>query len=418
MKIGFFTDTYFPQVSGVATSIYTLKNELEKLGHIVYIFTTTDPHANEKIEKRIIRLPSVPFISFKDRRVMVRGMVKTYRIARKLNLDIIHTHTEFGVGMLGKMIAQHLRIPIVHTLHTNYEEYLHYIAKGRLLRPVHVKLLARVLLDKIDGIVCPSKSVLEMLCDYGLKMPMRVISTGIDIHRFICPEITAEDEQRLRHNLNIQDSDIMLLALSRLSYEKNIHVLISGMPKILTKYPNVHLVIVGDGPARTDLEKQTYTLEISDHVHFTGMIDNKEVAYYYHAADYFISASNSETQGLTYAESLASGLQLIVYSNAYLEELIDDEMFGCLYYKQDGFTDTLIKYMEKNIVIDEDLLNKKLYGISSEHFGLSMVDFYLDTLIHYSRKRMAKHKKLALVDIKRKLPKLKKFRKHKSKLRA
>ncbi|MDR1473565.1 MAG: glycosyltransferase family 4 protein [Lactobacillales bacterium] len=418
MKIGFFTDTYFPQVSGVATSIYTLKNELEKLGHIVYIFTTTDPHANEKTEKRIIRLPSVPFISFKDRRVMVRGMVETYRIARKLDLNIIHTHTEFGVGMLGRMIAQRLKIPIVHTWHTNYEEYLHYIAKGKLLRPVHVKLLARLLLDKVDGIVCPSQLVLEMLYDYGFKMPMRVISTGIDIHRFICPEITAEDEQRLRHTLDIQDSDIMLLALSRLSYEKNIHVLISGMSKILAKYPNTHLVIVGDGPARIDLEKQTYTLEISDYVHFTGMIDNKEVAYYYHAADYFISASNSETQGLTYAESLASGLQSIVYGNAYLEELLDDEMFGCLYYKQDVFADTLVNYMEKNITINEESLNKKLYEISSEHFGLSMVDFYLDTLVHYSRKRMARQKKLAFVDIKKKLPKLKKISRNKSKMNS
>ncbi|MDR0690828.1 MAG: glycosyltransferase family 4 protein [Streptococcaceae bacterium] len=416
MKIGFFTDTYFPQVSGVATSIYTLKNELEKMGHIVYIFTTTDPHANKNEEKRIIRLPSVPFISCKDRRVMVRGIVETYRIACKLDLDIIHTHTEFGLGILGKITAQRLKIPVVHTWHTNYEEYLHYIAKGKLIRPVHVKMMAKLLFNKIDGIVCPSQLVLEMLRDYGIKSPMRVISTGIDIHRFICPEITTEDEQNLRQSLGIQDSDILLLTLSRLAYEKNIHLLISGMPKIFAKYSNAHLVIVGDGPARIDLERQAYTLELSDHVHFTGMIDNKKVVYYYHAADYFISASNSETQGLTYAESLASGLQSIVYGNAYLEELLDNEMFGCLYYEQDAFANVLMDYMEKNIVIDEDLLNKKLYDISSDHFGLSMVDFYLDTLVHYSRKRIARQKKLALVDIKKKLLNLKKISRHKSKI--
>ncbi|MDR1013035.1 MAG: glycosyltransferase, partial [Lactobacillales bacterium] len=295
MKIGFFTDTYFPQVSGVATSIQTLKNELEKLGHTVYIFTTTDPHANKEEDKNTIRLPSVPFISFTDRRLVIRGMVEAYWIVRKLDLDIIHTHTEFGLGILGKVMAQRLKIPIVHTWHTNYEEYLHYIAKGKLIRPVHVKMLARLLLDKVDGIVCPSQLVLDMLCDYGFKMPMRIISTGIDIYRFISPEITAEDEQKLRISLGIQDSDIMLLTLSRLSYEKNIHILISAMPKILTKYPNVHFVIVGDGPARFDLEKQANTLGILDYVHFTGMIDNKKVVYYYHAADYFISASNSET---------------------------------------------------------------------------------------------------------------------------
>ncbi|MDR1521602.1 MAG: glycosyltransferase family 4 protein [Streptococcaceae bacterium] len=414
MKIGFFTDTYFPQISGVATSIYTLKNELEKLGHIVYIFTTTDPHASKE-EKRIIRLPSVPFISFTDRRVIVRGMFETYRIASKLDLDIIHTHTEFGLGMLGKMSAYRLKIPIVHTWHTNYEEYLHYIAKGKLIRPVHVKMLARLLLDKVDGIVCPSKLVLDMLCDYGLKIPMRIISTGIDIHRFISSEITTEDEQKLRLSLGIQENDIMLLTLSRLSYEKNIHTLMNGIPKILAKYPNVHFVIVGDGPARADLEKQVYALKISNHVHFTGMVDNKMVAYYYHAANYFISASDSETQGLTYAESLASGLQSIVYGNAYLKELFEEEMFGCLYYEQEAFADTLINYMKKNIAMDEKYLNKKLYEISSDHFGLSMVDFYLDTLVHYSCKQMVRKKNLALVAIKKKLPKLKNFRKHRSK---
>lgn len=127
MKIGFFTDTYFPQVSGVSTSIRTLKEELELLGHEVYIFTTTDPNVRE-LESRIIRMPSVPFISFKQRRVIVRGMLYAYYVAKDLELDIIHTHTEFGLGILGKQVAKALEIPCLHTYHTMYEDYLHYIA--------------------------------------------------------------------------------------------------------------------------------------------------------------------------------------------------------------------------------------------------------------------------------------------------
>ncbi len=138
MKIGFFTDTYFPQVSGVATSIKTLKEELEKKGHKVYIFTTTDPNA-EMDEEDIIRMPSVPFVSFKDRRIVVRGMWYAYLIAKELELELIHTHTEFGAGLLGKMVGRKLQIPVIHTYHTMYEDYLHYIAKGKVLRPTHVK---------------------------------------------------------------------------------------------------------------------------------------------------------------------------------------------------------------------------------------------------------------------------------------
>ena len=99
VKIGFFTDKYFPQVSGVATSIKTLKDELEKHGHEVYIFTTTDPNATD-FEEDVILMPSVPFVSFKDRRVVVRGMLYVYLIAKELELDLIHTHTEFGAGIL------------------------------------------------------------------------------------------------------------------------------------------------------------------------------------------------------------------------------------------------------------------------------------------------------------------------------
>ena len=143
MKIGFFTDTYFPQVSGVATSIKTLKDELEKHGHEVYIFTTTDPNATD-FEEDVIRMPSVPFVSFKDRRVVVRGMWYAYLIAKELELDLIHTHTEFGAGILGKMVGKKMKIPVIHTYHTMYEDYLHYIANGKVLRPSHVKYLSRL----------------------------------------------------------------------------------------------------------------------------------------------------------------------------------------------------------------------------------------------------------------------------------
>ena len=101
MRIGLFTDTYFPQVSGVATSIRTLKTELEKLGHTVFIFTTTDKDVNRYEDWQIIRIPSVPFFAFKDRRIAYRGFTKALAIAKQYQLDIIHTQTEFSLGLLG-----------------------------------------------------------------------------------------------------------------------------------------------------------------------------------------------------------------------------------------------------------------------------------------------------------------------------
>ena len=143
MRIGLFTDTYFPQVSGVATSIRTLKTELEKQGHAVFIFTTTDKDVNRYEDWQIIRIPSVPFFAFKDRRFAYRGFTKALEIAKQYKLDIIHTQTEFSLGLLGIWIARELKIPVIHTYHTQYEDYVHYIAKGMLIRPSMVKYLVR-----------------------------------------------------------------------------------------------------------------------------------------------------------------------------------------------------------------------------------------------------------------------------------
>jgi 1,2-diacylglycerol 3-alpha-glucosyltransferase len=412
MNIGFFTDTYFPQVSGVATSIQTLKNELESYGHVVYIFTTTDPRANNEEEERIIRLPSIPFISFKDRRIIVRRMVETYRIAHELALQLIHNHTEFGLGLLGQMVAHRMKIPVVHTWHTDYEKYLHYVAKGKVFRPVHVKMSAKFLFGRVDGVVCPSKLTRKMLSNYGLKVPLKVIPTGVDIHKFLRSDITGRDRQNLRCKLGVDETGVLLLSVSRLSREKNIHFLLSGMPEILRKYPQTRLIIVGDGPVREELEQQASDLGISGQVCFMGMIAHENITYYYNAADYMVSASVSETQGLTYAEALASGVQSVVHGNEYLCNLFDDETLGCLYYGNETFADALIGYIEKSLEIDEKLLQMKLYGISAEYFGLSMLEFYFETLANFSKKQLEKKRILGLNKIGKKIASVKKLRRY------
>ena len=131
VNIGIFTDTYFPQVSGVATSIDTLRSQLEQKGHTVYIFTTTDLDVEKNVyERNVFRFASIPFISFTDRRIAVRGLFQSYQVAKELNLDIVHTQTEFSMGLIGKFVAKALKIPCVHTYHTMYEDYVHYITKG------------------------------------------------------------------------------------------------------------------------------------------------------------------------------------------------------------------------------------------------------------------------------------------------
>lgn len=383
VRIGFFTDTYFPQVSGVATSIRTLKNELEKQGHEVYIFTTTDPDADE-FEKDIVRMPSVPFISFTDRRIVVRGLWFAYQIAKELELEIIHTHTEFGTGFLGKMVANRLRIPVIHTYHTMYEDYLHYIANGKVVRPSHVKHFIKMFVNHSTGVVCPSKRVVDTLKRYEVDVPMRIIPTGIDVSRFSRPDITKKDTDQLRDKLGLHTDDLMILSLSRISYEKNIHVIVQQFPEVLMSYPNARLVIVGKGPYREDLEELSRQLGVEDYIQFTGEVPHEDVAYYYHAADYFVSASTSETQGLTYAEAIASGTQCIVEGNDYLNQLLNDESLGITFKQDADFSESFVSYVQQQIAIDPRVQQKKLMEISAERFGDEMIKFYQEMIAYYA----------------------------------
>ena len=390
MRVGLFTDTYLPQISGVATSIKTLKEELEKQGHEVYIFTTTDKHVKRYEDPTIIRLPSVPFISFTDRRIVYRGLFESYKIAKTYKLDIIHTQTEFSLGILGKMVGKALRIPVIHTYHTQYEDYVRYIANGKLIRPSMVKYIVRGFLNDLDGVICPSRIALNLLDGYSVKIPKRIIPTGIDLREYERPDISQEDIAKLREKWAIASDETVLLSLSRVSYEKNIQALLANMPKILSNNPKVKLLIVGDGPYLEELKEQAQDLAVMDNVIFTGMVSHNETALYYKAADFFISASTSETQGLTYAESLASGKPIIAQSNPYLDDLITDKMFGTLCQTESDLADAVLNAIVSTPAKQEKVWQKKLYEISAEAFGKSVFAFYLDMIISKKAKKKEK----------------------------
>lgn len=382
MNIGIFTDTYYPQVSGVATSIKTLRNQLERQGHNVYIFTTTDPGVDKNVfERNIFRFTSIPFVSFTDRRIAIKGVHRALKIAQALKLDIIHTQTEFSLGIMGKFVARKMKIPCVHTYHTMYEDYLHYVAKGKLLKPVHVKQISRSFLQNMSGIIAPSERVLNTLLNYGVTEPITVIPTGVDLVKF-----RKKDHTNYRKRYGLSKDTPLLLTLSRLAYEKNIDQLIDAFVKIKEKIPAAYLMICGDGPAREDLEDQVKKLHLTDSVIFTGEIDNDQVAHYYHMANIFVSTSVSESQGLTYNEALASGLKVITTHSPYTDELLDEECLGKTFSSLDEFVDDVIEYLKHpDLYQNEKVLEQKLMATSAELFGKKVVDFYKECIVNYNQ---------------------------------
>ncbi len=379
MKIGLFTDTYFPQVSGVATSIKTLRDELIAQGHQVYIFTTTDPKAKDDDEENgIYRFPSIPFVSFTDRRIAIRGAFRAIKIAEKLQLDIVHNQTEFSLGVMGKVVAHHLNIPCLHTYHTMYQDYLHYIANGHILKPKDVGRLAHIYLHNISGVVAPSERVLETMRSYNVDAPIRIIPTGINL-RVYGQRDSVEEKDALRAKWGYKPDTPVLLSLSRLAFEKNIHTLIEAMPDILAKKPDAQLLIVGDGPARETLERQVRHLHLTDHIQFAGQVDTDAVHHYYQMANVFVSASDSESQGLTYDEALASDLPIVVMRSDYTDELIDDPAIGVSFQKRIDLVNGILRYLNNPRTPEEqDKRDAKLHEISAEVFAQRILKFYRD----------------------------------------
>ncbi|WHO86074.1 glycosyltransferase family 4 protein [Limosilactobacillus oris] len=391
MNIGLFTDTYFPQVSGVATSIKTLRDELTAQGHHVYIFTTTDPKAKEDdVEAGIYRFPSIPFVSFTERRIAVRGAFRAVRLAKKFQLDVVHNQTEFALGMIGKVVAHELNIPCLHTYHTMYQDYLHYIANGHIVKPKNVASYARLYMKNMDGIVAPSKRVLDTLRSYGIQAPIRIIPTGINL-RVYQQWDSPEQRAALRKKYGYSPETPVLLSLSRLAYEKNIHALIEAMPDILVQDPATQLLIVGDGPARATLERQVRQMGLTDHVQFAGEVKNEEVHHYYQMADVFVSASDSESQGLTYDEALASDLPIVVMRSVYTDELIDDPAIGVSFQKRADLVKGVHYYLNHpGTQESHDRRQAKLHAISAAVFAQRVVEYYHDCQRHLTEKKLAK----------------------------
>ena len=377
MNIGLFTDTYFPQLSGVATSIQTLKNALEKNGHSVFIFTTTDPHLGKgTIEPNVFRVSSVPFVSFTDRRIAFRGLFQATKIAKEVKLDIVHTQTEFSMGMIGKYVAHSLGIPAIHTYHTMYEDYLHYVLNGHLLKPYHVKQFTKAYLHNMDGVVAPSERVKETLTRYGVNIPMRISPTGVDL-----TAINENPRRDVRKELGIDSNEKVILTLSRVAAEKKIDQILDVLPTVLEIEPNVKFVIAGDGPDVQPLKDQVARLSLEDYVIFAGSVEHSDVGNYYRMADLFVSASDTETQGLTYIEALAAGTKCVVYSTDYTEHVFDNKELGSTFTTKNEMTNEIIDYLKANqFTIPKNLKEKKLIDVSADTFAHKIEDFYQEAI--------------------------------------
>ena len=378
MNIGIFSDTYFPQINGVATSIRTLAHGLEKKGHNVYIFTPWDPRTPEVDEPNVFRVPSMPFLFVKHFRAGLLCPPHLLRKIHSLNLDVIHTQTEFSLGFFGKFISTTQGIPLVHTYHTMYEDYVHYIAGGHIITTEMARDFSKIFCNATTDVIVPTKKTEDLLMNYGVTTPISIIPTGIDTSHFTRENFKKEEILELRQSLGLEADTPVVLSLGRIAREKSIDVVIKAMPSLLKKLPTAKMVIVGEGPEKENLENLAKSLGVEKHVIFTGGKPWTEIGKYYQLGNAFCSASITETQGLTFAEAMAAGAPVVAKKDPCISNIITHNHTGLLFEESEYLPELLYQ-----VLTDEALQNRlsiagmeAMKELSVENFCTSVETLY------------------------------------------
>lgn len=384
MRILITTELYLPTINGVVTSVVNLKTELIKMGHEVMILTlSNNNHSFKKDEVIYICSIDAGKIYPGARLSLIK---KDSYIQELINWhpDIIHTQSEFSAFFMAKHIANKLNIPIIHTYHTVYENYTHYFSPVKSWGKAIVAQLTRGILKKTEGVIAPSKKVKTLLNNYDVKQKIFIIPTGINMPQL--GEDSNDNLLNLKRRLSIPNDKKVLLFIGRLAKEKNLEEILNFYSRL--DRSNLILVIVGDGPNRDSLESLVVNLSIDKEVRFVGMIARELINEYYRLGDVFISASSSETQGLTYIEALSNSIPIICRKDDCLDDVIDDGINGWQYENFQQFQNQLdITLGQQNKAYKQNALNSVMLRYSSSVFAKQIEAAYIQTIENYLKKQ-------------------------------
>jgi len=329
MRIAFFSDTFYPQINGVVTSITNSSKFLASEGHEMILFVPKSK-ACIKIAKnvQIEQIHSVGLPTYKDYRIAMPQTIKCLRKIHQFKPDIIHIHSPFPIGMLGVMCSKTFGIPLIGTYHTLFPEFLKYLPipllrENRLAKGMTWRY-TNFVYNKCEIITTPSNAMKKELITHGIRRPIRVISNGVNMAAF--HKLASNKARKKTFNLKNR----YLLHFGRLSYEKNIEIVLKSFRLLLQKYPNYDLVIAGKGPCLANLKKEAKSLGIHKNVRFTGFVSDDRLIELISRADAFATASTIETQGLATLEAMACGLPVIGVDSRATPELIQNGKNGFL----------------------------------------------------------------------------------------
>ena len=383
MKIAIFSDTYTPDLNGVATSTRILRDELIRQGHDVVVVTSELPSDTDYYDDpsdNILRVPGLEIQALYGYRACNIYSFKGMRELKRMNIEVIHVQTEFGIGIFGRIVGEVLDIPVVYTYHTMWADYTHYVnpVNSEALDGLFKKAVFRISKfygDKSAELIVPTQKTKEALENYGLDKKVHIIPTGLELNKFDPKNRNDKLIAQIKEEYGIKDQFVITF-LGRIAKEKSIELIIDAMKELVKIDTNIICMIVGGGPQLEELKELVKDDHIGKYVIFTGPKPSNEVPSYYHISNVFVSASVSETQGLTYIEAMASGIPAIARYDKNLEDVIIDGVNGYFFNDVNELVDILNKLLNS----DFSKLAKSAYNsvkkYSSEVFCQKVLDVY------------------------------------------
>lgn len=307
LRIALFSDSYLPVLNGVSISIKSLVDELRRQNHSVHIYTAAHFKFRDS-DPNVHRFFAVQTPWTRGYPLAVPPFYPMLRIFRRTQYDVVHAHTPWTIGFVGLRWAQSHDLATVGTYHTLYDKYAHYIpfAPKRYLR-YKIAKHTNFFYNSLDEVITPSDASRRWLLRHSVKRPITVIPTAN-----LVPQLL--DRSALKAELGIHPEQRVLLYVGRIATEKNMFTLLEAAAISMRSHPSTILLIVGDGPSRTECKEYAFSLGIGDRVRFEGFVPREQVDRYYAVADIFCFASTTETQGLVVSEAMSYGLPAIVVS--------------------------------------------------------------------------------------------------------
>jgi glycosyltransferase involved in cell wall biosynthesis len=324
VRIGLFTNNYLPFCGGVTISVETLRRGLQRRGHEVWVVAPRFPGASDD-GHRVIRVPSVPAATYPEFALAIPWLPRLAQCVRALDLDVFHAHHPFLLGPAARRFARRAGRPLVFTYHTRYEKYAHYVPLTRPLVEAAALGLSSRFAASADAVLAPSALVRDQLRVRGVRTAVAVVPTGVDLTHFR-PGNRAE----ARRTLGLGADDPLLLYVGRLDREKSVNRVLLAFERIAGTLPAARLWLVGQGKESEALQRQAAALPAGDRVYFAGVREHARLAAWYQAADLFLFASETETQGLVLAEAAACGLPAVAVLAPGSDEVVRDGESGIL----------------------------------------------------------------------------------------